>query len=62
MGLYDGSMTWILVQDTRHHGLAFIYKSILEDELTKTIRYYGIDIDKVMFQHDNDSKHHAKSI
>ena len=39
-----------------------LYKSILEDELSKTIEYYRMDVDKVMFQHDTDSKHRATSV
>jgi DDE superfamily endonuclease len=39
-----------------------LYKSILEDELSKTIEYYEMDADKVIFQHDNDPKHRAKRI
>ena len=40
----------------------YLYKSILEDELVKTIEYYDMEADKVVFQHDNDSKHRAKSV
>ena len=39
-----------------------LYKQILEDELSKTIEYYDMDMSKVIFQHDNDSKHTAKSV
>lgn len=39
-----------------------LYRSILEDELSKTIEYYGMKADKVVFQHDNDPKHQAKSV
>jgi transposase len=39
-----------------------VYKSILEDELMATIDYYGMDPDRVIFQHDNDPKHTAKSV
>jgi hypothetical protein len=39
-----------------------LYRSILEDELMSTIEYYRLDPSKVIFQHDNDPKHTAKSI
>src|SRR4051812_47931837 len=37
-------------------------KQILEDDLLKTIDWYGFQAKKVIFQHDNDPKHSAKSI
>ena len=39
-----------------------LYKEILEDDLIETINYYNLDATKVIFQHDNDPKHTAKSI
>ena len=39
-----------------------LYRFILEDKLSKTIEYYGMEADKVVFQHDNDPKHRAKSV
>ena len=39
-----------------------LYKNILEDELLDTIEYYELDSSTVIFQHDNDPKHTAKSI
>ena len=33
------------------------YKSVLQDELARTIDYYGLDPQRVIFQHDNDLKH-----
>lgn len=39
-----------------------LYKNILEDELLNTIEYYHFDPSKVIFQHDNDPKHTAKSV
>jgi len=39
-----------------------LYKEILEDDLLETISYYDLDPTKVIFQHDNDPKHTAKSI
>ena len=40
----------------------YLYKSILEDELMETIEFYKLDKKKVIFQHDNDPKHTAKSV
>lgn len=39
-----------------------MYKSILEDELQQSIKHYNLDPQKVIFQHDNDPKHTAKSV
>src|SRR6185436_19035143 len=39
-----------------------VYRAILEDELLNTIDYYGLDAEQVIFQHDNDPKHKAKSV
>lgn len=39
-----------------------LYKSILRDELMQTIKYYKLDKSKVIFQHDNDSKHKSKIV
>lgn len=39
-----------------------LYKKILEGELHDTIAWYGLDEDELIFQHDNDPKHTAKSI
>jgi hypothetical protein len=39
-----------------------LYNTILEDELMATIEWYGLDPSRVIFQHDNDSKHTAKSV
>ena len=39
-----------------------LYKSILEDELLQTIDFYNLEKDQVIFQHDNDPKHKAKSV
>jgi transposase len=39
-----------------------LYKSILEDELASTIEHYSLKEDSVIFQHDNDPKHMAKSV
>ena len=34
-----------------------LYCMILEDDLQKSIEYYGLDRDNIIFQQDNDSKH-----
>jgi hypothetical protein len=39
-----------------------MYKSIHEDQLFKTIENYGLDAEKISFQHDNDPKHKARSV
>ena len=40
----------------------YLYRSILKDELLKTIEFYELEPKQVIFQHDNDPKHKAKSI
>lgn len=39
-----------------------LYRTILEDDLIQTIKFYQLDTEKVIFQHDNDPKHKAKSV
>src|SRR5215470_6613827 len=39
-----------------------LYKQILEDELLRTIEWYDMNIEQLIFQQDNDSKHKAKSV
>ena len=39
-----------------------LYREILEGELLRTIKYYRLDPSRVVFQHDNDPKHTAKSV
>jgi len=39
-----------------------LYKEILKDDLARTIGDYGIEKQKVIFQHDNDPKHTADSV
>jgi hypothetical protein len=39
-----------------------VYKLILEEKLLGTIGYYCMDADRVIFQHDNDPKHKARSV
>ncbi len=40
----------------------YLYKSILEDELLHTIKFYNLNPSQVIFQQDNNSKHKAASI
>lgn len=40
---------------------AELYQSILGDELMRTLTWYGLEKNQVIFQHDNDPKHKAKS-
>jgi hypothetical protein len=37
-----------------------LYRDILADELQHTIEWYGLDRERLVFQHDNDPKHTAK--
>ena len=39
-----------------------MYKQILEDDLLRTIEWHGMDIESVIFEHDNDPKHRARSV
>ena len=39
-----------------------LYKKILREDLYETIEEYGMDANRVIFQHDNDPKHKAKSV
>ena len=39
-----------------------VYESILKDELMKTLEYYNQEVDDILFQHDNDSKHTCKRV
>ena len=39
-----------------------LYKEILEDDLMKTLEFYDLEPKKVIFQHDNDPKHTAKTV
>jgi hypothetical protein len=39
-----------------------LYKEILETDLQKTIDWYGLDPERVIFQHDNDPKHRTASV
>ena len=40
----------------------YLYKTILEDDLIKTIEFFEFESEQVIFQHDNDPKHKAKSV
>jgi uncharacterized protein (DUF2267 family) len=39
-----------------------LYLKILNDELEQTIDYYQLDRSKLIFRHDNDPKHAAKTV
>lgn len=39
-----------------------LYKTILEEDLMGTMDYYQMDPQDIIFQHDNDPKHKAKSV
>src|SRR5436190_11779980 len=39
-----------------------LYKNILEDELVRTMEYYGMKPENVIFQQDNDALHPSKSV
>jgi transposase len=39
-----------------------IYLDILQDDFGKTIEEYGLDLEKMIFQQDNDPKHTARSV
>ena len=39
-----------------------LYRTSLEDDLIQTIKFYQLDTEKVIFQHDNDPKNKAKSV
>ena len=34
-----------------------LYYEILKDELFNSLKYYGINLNYVIFKHDNDPKH-----
>jgi transposase len=39
-----------------------LYKQILQDELIGTIELFNMDVERVVFQQDNDSKHKARIV
>lgn len=39
----------------------YLYKQILEEDLYQTMEWYGLNPEQVIFQHDNDSKHKART-
>ena len=43
------------------HMNAELYQNILADELMSTLTWYGLEKNQIIFQHDNDPKHKAKS-
>ena len=40
---------------------ADLYRDILEDELQDSLEHYGVDIEDMIFQQDNDPKHTSKT-
>jgi hypothetical protein len=38
-----------------------LYQQILSDEFLQTLEWYGLGVDEVVFQQDNDPKHTANS-
>ena len=36
-----------------------LYRKILDDEFLATVNWYNMDMEQVIFQHDNDPKHTA---
>jgi transposase len=40
---------------------AELYRRILDDEFLSTLEYYGVEVGDIVFQHDNDPKHTARS-
>ena len=39
---------------------AQLYTRILDEELLRTLTHYGLDVDKMVFQQDNDPKHTSR--
>ena len=39
-----------------------LYEAILEDELMNTLDYYDQNLEDIIFQHNNDSKHTCKRV
>ena len=39
---------------------AELYTNILNDELQQTVQYFGMQIENIIFQHDNDPKHTSR--
>ena len=39
---------------------AELYTNILNDELQQTVEYFGIEVNNIIFQHDNDPKHTSR--
>ena len=52
-----GYIVWIKENLTQE-----IYKDILKDDFVKTIGEYDLDLEKIIFQQDNDPKHTARSV
>jgi len=56
---YDGVGYIAKIDDTLDKDL---YLSILKEDLRATVNEYGIDLEKMIFQHDNDPKHTANIV
>ena len=39
-----------------------LYTNILNDELHQTVRYFWMQLENIIFQHDNDPKHTSRKV
>ena len=37
-----------------------LYVEIIRDELMSSLEHYGLEVEEIIFQHDNDSKHTSR--
>ena len=55
----------------KYHGVGFacridggmdaeLYTNILNDELQQTVQYFWMQLENIIFQHDNDPKHTSR--